>query len=205
MAEFVNKIVFQLGLFNSVAIFLSSSPVKAVSLGVDCEELVMLQHSSSDVKACPNAITDLDLQDLHLSPDGPEVLCNVSSGSPHPVVTLELQLWIFEHLHGLSHPGVHAAQCLTGGQLVWSGMQKDLAQWVCTCVAHQQCKIHCHQHAPMQPIPVSSEALSYVHIDKMGPFPPSCGFTYLLSCIDWMTCSLWAIPHSFALLGYLAI
>ncbi|GFY41108.1 integrase catalytic domain-containing protein [Trichonephila inaurata madagascariensis] len=44
-----------------------------------------------------------------------------------------------------------------------------------------------HTVSPIQPFAPTVERFQHVHIDLVGPFPPSDGFTFLLTCIDRYT------------------
>ncbi|GFU40357.1 retrovirus-related Pol polyprotein from transposon 297 [Trichonephila clavipes] len=44
-----------------------------------------------------------------------------------------------------------------------------------------------HTVSPIQPFAPTIERFQHVHIDLVGPFPPSDGFTFLLTCIDCYT------------------
>ena len=40
---------------------------------------------------------------------------------------------------------------------------------------------------PLSTFATPDARFNHVHIDIVGPLPPSCGFTYLLTCIDRFT------------------
>ncbi|GFY53534.1 transposon Ty3-I Gag-Pol polyprotein [Trichonephila inaurata madagascariensis] len=48
-------------------------------------------------------------------------------------------------------------------------------------------KVQRHTVSPIQPFAPTVERFQHVHIDLVGPFPPSDGFTFLLTCIDRYT------------------
>ena len=48
----------------------------------------------------------------------------------------------------------------------------------------QRSKIHQHTAAPLCTFATPDVRLNYVHIDLVGPFPPSNGCVYILTCID---------------------
>ncbi|GFS05908.1 cation-transporting ATPase [Elysia marginata] len=52
------------------------------------------------------------------------------------------------------------------------------------CLACQSSKIKAHVRSPVVKIPVPEKRFSHIHIDLVGPLPPSEGFTYLLTIID---------------------
>ncbi|GFT23917.1 hypothetical protein TNCV_3207691 [Trichonephila clavipes] len=70
-------------------------------------------------------------------------------------------------------------------------MLKDIAKWTRCCIPCQRSKVQ-RQHtvSPIQPFAPTVERFQHVHIDLVGPFPPSDGFTFLLTCIDRFTRSM---------------
>ena len=64
----------------------------------------------------------------------------------------------------------------------------------CTCLQCQRSKIHHHTRAPMATFATLDAHFDQVHIDLVGPLPPSKGCLYLLTCVDHFTRWLEAIP-----------
>lgn len=86
-------------------------------------------------------------------------------------------------------------------------MSKDIKLWCKLCihsfyfgvliVMHaQKNKITRHDSSRYAQIPVPSERFAHVHIDIVGPLPPSEGFSYVLTCMDRFTRWPEAIPVS---------
>ena len=130
----------------------------------------MLTSSSLKVVSVP-------VQDFHL-------LCDVSTGTPRPLVPTSLRQNIFSHLHAVSHPGIRASRRLVSSRFVWPGLSTEVASWAKTCLRCQQNKVQKHVHTPVEKIPVPGIRFSHVHLDLVGPLPNSQGFTYLLTMID---------------------
>ena len=124
------------------------------------------------------------------------VFCDVSSGSPRPLVPISLRHQLFSSLHELSHPGVRASRRLLSSKLVWPGLAKDVGLWTRSCLRCQQSKIQSHVKSPVPSIAVPGRRFSHVHLDLVGPLPSSQGYSYLLAMID--RTSRWpeAIPLS---------
>lgn len=129
IAEFVSDIIYQPRCFNHAADSLSRAPNDAMILRVDDEELAFLQRSAADIHAYQSDIISLKLHDIAPMSGGPTLLCDVSSGQSHPIVTPKLQRHIFNQLHSLSHPEVRVSQRLLGSHFVWSNLRKDVASW----------------------------------------------------------------------------
>ena len=130
-------------------------------------------------------------------PDSPaEVICEFSHAAPRPLVPLQLRRPIALQLHGLAHPGVKATVRLVADRFFWPDLHKNVRQWSTACVPCQRAKIHRHVHSPVEFIPMPSGRFHHIHIDLVGPLPPSRGCTYLLTIVDRFSRWPEAIPLS---------
>ena len=80
--------------------------------------------------------TDIDLQTLQTSSNNIKfarvtmpmckdtLLCDASTGTPHPYVPQQLRHTIFNSLHNLSHPGIRATQRLVTARF-WPGIRMN--------------------------------------------------------------------------------
>ena len=118
------------------------------------------------------------------------ILCDVSTGIPRPYVPADFRRVIFDSLHCLSHPGIRATQRLITTRYVWPGIKSDVRRWARTCLKCQ----HQHTAAPLATFVTPDVRLDHVHIDLVGPLPPSNGSVYILTCIDRFTRWPEAIP-----------
>ncbi|GFT96901.1 integrase catalytic domain-containing protein, partial [Trichonephila clavipes] len=57
-------------------------------------------------------------------------------------------------------------------------------KWARHCLACQKSKIHRHTRSPLSSFQESSQRFHHVHLDLIGPLPPSNGYTYCLTMID---------------------
>ena len=71
-----------------------------------------------------------------------------------------------------------------------AGMNTDTRAWTKSCRQCQQSKIH---RNTVMPLATFSTPDARLHVDIVGPLPPSRGYSYLLTCIDRFT--LW--PEAF--------
>ncbi|CAH8608230.1 unnamed protein product, partial [Dicrocoelium dendriticum] len=62
------------------------------------------------------------------------------------------------------------------------------------CLPCQRSKVQRHTQAPLGNFTVPDARFSHVHIDTVGPLPPSSGYKYLLTCIDRFTRWPVAVP-----------
>ncbi|GFX00375.1 retrovirus-related Pol polyprotein from transposon opus [Trichonephila clavipes] len=63
-------------------------------------------------------------------------------------------------------------------------LKKDVAKWARHCLACQKSKIHRHTRSPLSSFQEPSQRFDHVHLDLIGPLPPSNGHTYCLTMID---------------------
>ena len=101
---------------------------------------------------------------------------------------------MFDALHGLSHPGIRATQKLLTTRYVWPGINADIRGWTRNCLQCQRAKVHRHTISPLATFATPDNRFDMVHIDLVGPLPPSHGYTYLLTCINRFTRWPEAIP-----------
>ena len=194
VSEFTTNIRHVNGKDNLVADFLSRAFINDVSLGIDFIQMAKAQVESSDIQAYRTAITNLKLADLPIYENGPVLLCDTSTGRPRPVVPLEFRRAIFDLVHGLSHPSKRTTQKLVSAKYVWHGLKKDITKWASECLDCQASKVHKHVRAPLETFTVPARRFSHIHVDLVGPLPPSQGYTHLFTIIDRTTRWPEAIP-----------
>ena len=73
-------------------------------------------------------------------------------------------------------------------------MNKDITTWTSHYQACQVAKVGRHTHAPLEEFIVPAERLSHLHVDIVGPLPPSHGFTHLITIVNRTTRWPEAIP-----------
>ncbi len=166
------------------------------SPAIDFTAMAREQLLDNDLKETinnPNS-SSLKLEQTWLDDSNTTLLCDSSTGKLRPLVPSNMRRLVFDRLHSLSHPGIRATQKLVADKYVWSSMQKDMRRWTQTCLSCQRAKIHQHTTTPLSNFTPPSARFDSIHIDLVGPLPPSQGFTYLLTCIDRFTHWPEAIP-----------
>jgi hypothetical protein len=101
---------------------------------------------------------------------------------------------VFQSIHGLSRPRTKATAKLIAQRFVWSGLQKDCRTWARTCEACQRSKISRHTVNPVGDFTLLTARFLHVHVDLVGPFPTTAGYTYCLTAVDRFTRWPEAIP-----------
>ena len=129
----------------------------------------------------------LVVQDIPLANSNCTLLCDISTGSQCPLVSLQWRHTVFDSLHGLSHPGIGATQRLITARYVWPGINADVHRWTHSCIQCQCAKIQRHSTTSLSLFPTPDARFDTIHIDLVGPLPPSRGFTYLVTYVDQFT------------------
>ena len=115
------------------------------------------------------------------------------SGTLRPILGSNLRRPAFDAIHNLHHPGTSATFLLLRNHVIWPSMRRDIKLWVSECLDCQRFKIHKHTKPPLIHFPTGNR-FDTVHLDIVGPLPPSHGFTYLFTMIDRKTRWFEVIP-----------
>nr|VZI14759.1 unnamed protein product [Spirometra erinaceieuropaei] len=182
------------GTKNEVADMLSRPSLSSLQLlhGIDLCAMAAEQQRVG----CPGdeSVGGLLLKDVPLITGSGTILCDVSTPFHRSFVPASMRRAVFQTLHGLSHPGIRAPQKLLAERFVWPGMKKDVKAWARSCLSCQLNNLQRHKKSPPGTFPSPDARFSHVHLDVVGPLPPSSGFTHLLTCVDRYTRSAEAIP-----------
>lgn len=181
---------------NPVADTLSRSYVSAIHLGIDYRAMASAQQQDIEVQAHSTASTSLQVESVPFGTDGVTLLCDMSTGQARPIVPTKMRRQVFDLIHSLSHPSVRTTRKLIANKFVWNGLQKQVGIWAKQCVACQSAKIQTHIRAPLQKFDVPQRRFDHIHVDLVGPLPPSSGHTHLLTVIDRFSRWPEAIPLS---------
>ncbi len=111
-----------------------------------------------------------------------------------PIVPTTLRALVFHSLHDIIHPGQNRTTSLVGAHYFWPYLPTNISKWVKTCPVCQRVKVTRHNRQRLQNFPSSMSRLSTIHIDLVGPLPPSDDFKYLLTIRDRGTGFSLAIP-----------
>ena len=127
--------------------------------------------------------------------EGIGLLCDTSTGRVRPLVPLPHRRLIFDALHSLAHAGTRATRRMISSRFLWRGMSKDIAAWCRDCQPCHRGKILKHVKSAVSPIAVPTRRFSHLHVDLVGPLPPSQeGYTHILTIIDRATRWVEAVP-----------
>ncbi|GFS98067.1 hypothetical protein TNCV_2855121 [Trichonephila clavipes] len=182
IGQFTTDIRYLKGSENVVADALSRihiSTINAPSV-FDFSKMAREQQKDSQLQdilagACPTSLVLQPPITLH---------CDVSMDLIRPFVPEIFRREIFHNLHALSHPGVRASLKMVTERYVWPSMRQDFALWAGACLQCQRAKVSRHTRSEIGKFEIPSSRFEHVHIDLVGPLPPSEGFRYCLTCVD---------------------
>ena len=163
---------------------ITNSTLQNLPLG-DFERLACDQKQSGEMSMYRNASTGLILHDVQIGKS--TVLCDISTGTPRPILPTSWTKPVFHNIHSLSHAGPRPSQQAITQRFVWHGMKRDIRKWCKECHACQSSKFHRHTQAPLQQRPPPDARFRSLHVDLVGPLPVSQGMTYLFTIIDRFT------------------
>ena len=193
ISQFTADIQHISGVDNTVADALSRINAITCQSGIDLKRMAELQRNDPEVQQTITS-TSLCVRPMPLPDSDGTILCDTSLASPRPVVPSCMRRTVFDVLHGLAHPGIRASVRLITQRFVWPKVNRDVRQWARNCVDCQRSKTQRHTSSPIGTFGTPDARFSHVHLDIVGPLPPSKGFTYLLTCVDRFTRWPEAIP-----------
>ena len=197
ISQFTSDIRYIKGSSNTVADTLSRADINCLSLpelcNLDFHKMAEEQKSDPDLKKC-EANSSLKLRPLPLPGSDQSIVCDISTGTPRPFVPSSFRWIVFNTLYSLSHPGIRAIQHLVTSRFVWPSVNADTRSWTRGCLQCQRSKVQRHTVTPLSTFLPPGARFDHIHIDLVGPLPPSKGHTYLLTMVDRFTRWPEAVP-----------
>lgn len=126
----------------------------------------------------------------HLIPQQTEhglVYVDTAHGRARPYVPATHRRSIAMALHNQAHPGINATVKLVTSRYCWPGMSRQIRAWTKCCQSCQKSKVHRHTISPIAPFALPDRRFGHIHIDIVGPLPPSRDQQYILTCVDRFT------------------
>ncbi|UYV81082.1 hypothetical protein LAZ67_19002721, partial [Cordylochernes scorpioides] len=190
ISQFTTDIKYIKGTDNIVADALSR--VDAITT-IDYEEIAKEQTGDSELQNLISKNTSLKFKQCPLQ-SGNLLWCDVSTNNIRPFIPIKFRMMVFRNFHELSHPGIKATTKQLTSRFIWPNMNKDIRKWAQACVNCQKCKVSIHTKSEIGKYQEVDERFSVVHIDLIGPLPPSNGNIYCLTCIDRYTSWMEVVP-----------
>ena len=161
--------------------------VTSTTTPLDFNEITRAQKNDDVLQTLRSTNRSLKLVDMILPMCADTIVCDTSTGTPRPYVPAQYRRQVFDALHSFSHSGIRSTLKLVTSRYVWPEMNSDVRRWARSCEQCQRNKIHRHNHTPLQTFQTPDARFDRIHIDIVGPLPPSNGYAYLLTCIDRYT------------------
>ncbi|UYV71144.1 hypothetical protein LAZ67_8001871 [Cordylochernes scorpioides] len=131
--------------------------------------------------------SSLQLEKVQIPETNISLYCDVPTAKPRPFVPASCRRIIFSAYHNLYHPGVRATTRMVTAHYVWPAVKKDCVLWTRACHRCQVFKTARHTRTPSQSFSPPDGRFSHVHIDLVGPLPPSENYRYIFTCVDRFT------------------
>jgi len=196
ISQFTTDIRHVKGVDNPVADTLSrlSAIHSDTIVPISFQDIANAQCDDNELSQLQSSTTSLKLQAIPIPTSKDTIICDISTGVPRPFIPIKFRRDIFDSLHSLSHPSIRATQHLITARYVWPNINADVRKWAKSCTICQQSKIQRHTKGPPATFVLPDARFNQIHIDLVGPLPPSHGFSYMLTCIDRFTRWPEAIP-----------
>lgn len=160
------------------------------SAEIDYDKLADDQQIDEELRSIlseGNAKHSIKLKLFTIPGSSKRIFCDYSTSDIRPFVTQKLRCQFIQAIHDISHPGKRATAKLMTKRFVWPGIQSDIAKYVRSCLKCQRAKIGRHTRSPVEKFDIPSERFAHLHIDLIGPFPPSEENRYCLTIVDRFT------------------
>ena len=185
ISEFTSEIEHIPGNQNIAADALSRTTIQAVTGTVyDFHQFAISQKRDHTIQGYKVDPKSLKIKSLPFGNQPINILCDISTGKPRPLVPEEWTQKIFDQCHSISHPSIRSTLMMIKERFVWERMNRDITEWVKACPDCQRSKIQKHIKAPIEQIPHPTGRFQHIHVDIVGPLPQSNSKKYLFTIID---------------------
>ncbi|CAI2724326.1 unnamed protein product [Schistosoma spindalis] len=185
ISQFTTDIQYIKGHSNVVADALSRRDINTLirKPDINLETLAKLQIDDAELEAC-KVKSNLILRQVPIPFSNASIICDVSTGNQRPFVPEACRRQVFRQLHELSHPGIRATTKMITERFVWPKINSDVKRWTRNCLQCQRSKVQRHTLSVVGKFPLPDKRFQHVHLDIVGPLPPSNSFTHILTAVD---------------------
>lgn len=187
LSQFTTDIKHVPGIQNIPADVMSRISAICTPSPIDYRVIAEAQVSDPELASLLTSNASLQLTKIILPNCDYEITCDMSTGVARPYIPKDYRLHVFTAMHNLAHPGARRTADLIRKRFVWPSVSSDTAKWAKHCLACQKSKIHRHTKSPLSTFREPSQRFDHVHLDLVGPLPPSNGYTYCMTMIDRFT------------------
>lgn len=188
ISEFTSDIRHISGQNNIVADSLSRINTETITCPttIDYKQLATAQERDSTIRNLMKQ-SNLQLKRILVPNTNCKVLCDTSTQHVRPYLPETFRRAAYESVHNMSHPGTRTTRKILSEKYCWPSMNADVSRWTKACEACQKSKVSRHTTSQIATFP-PSERFQHIHLDIVGPLPPSqYGHKYLLTIIDRYT------------------
>ena len=161
----------------------TSSRIEEISL-IDYDKVADEQNMDEEFQNLKTSAISLNFKQYTL-PSGKSLWCETSTNNIRACIPESYSMKIFHELLNVSHHGIKSSVKHLLSKFIWPGIYKDAQLWIRSCIACQNSKINRHSKSSFDNFQLPSEGFCDIHIDLIGPLPPSNENIYCLTCIDW--------------------
>lgn len=194
ISQFTTNIQHIKGADNITADTLSRICAIAMPNPINYIEIAESQSNDPELRELLNNSKNLELRQITFPDTNILLYCDMSTKNARPYVPEKYRKQVFSTLHNISHPGIKASNRLVKSRFIWPSLNKDCAKWTKQCLACQKSKVFRHIKSPVSSFPNQTGRFDHVHLDLVGPLPPSRGYSYCLTMIDRYTRWPEAVP-----------
>lgn len=194
IGQFTTDIQYVPGVQNIPADVLSRLDAVLVPTKIPYDEVAQAQQSDPKFqRILASTDTGLRLKRIAIPNATIPLYCNVNESRCRPFLTTQFRKMAFDMVHNLSHPGPRSMAKLVARRFVWPGIERDCRTWARACLACQKVKVSRHTRTPFGKFEEAAR-FEHLHLDIVGPLPPSSGNTYVITMIDRATRWPEAVP-----------
>lgn len=187
IAQFTSDIRHISGVDNIVADTLSRVEEINVGSSIDYASIADEQAQDTELIDFIRTSSSLNFKKFPVFGTEKEIVCDVSTGIERPFIPKAFRRHVFESFHNMSHPSIRTTAKLISKKFVWPSMNVEVRSWAKQCLQCQKSKISRHVKSKVGNYEPTSQRFSEIHIDLIGPLPPSEGNIYCLTMIDRYT------------------
>ncbi|KAG8198256.1 hypothetical protein JTE90_021513 [Oedothorax gibbosus] len=187
ISQFTTDIRYIKGSENIVADTLSRISSISMPSPIDYEQIAQAQQNDPELQSLLSNSNIFHFKKINLPDCKKAIFCDLSTGTARPYIPKQFREHVFATLHNVSHSGARSTSKLVRTRFVWPSIGKDCTNWAKCCIPCQKSKIARHNKTPLGKFVDQTERFSHVHIDIVGPLPPSQNNYYCLTMIDRFT------------------